>query len=51
MGHSHDHGHSHGVGHSHIHTNNKKVLLIAFVLITLFMIVEVIGKRERNVCE
>lgn len=43
MGHSHDHGHSHGVGHSHIHTNNKKVLLIAFVLITLFMIVEVIG--------
>lgn len=48
MGHSHDHGHSHGVGHSHIHTNNKKVLLIAFVLITMFMVVEVIGGLLTN---
>ncbi|MEF3354706.1 cation diffusion facilitator family transporter [Paenibacillus sp. GYB006] len=43
--HDHDHGHSHGGGggHTHIHTNNKKALFLSFLLITAFMIVEVIG--------
>ncbi|GIP41727.1 cation transporter [Paenibacillus sp. J45TS6] len=43
--HNHDHGHSHGGGggHTHIHTNNKKALFLSFLLITAFMIVEVIG--------
>lgn len=40
MGHSHDH-HDHG-GHHH-HTNNKKALLLSFVIITVYMVVEVIG--------
>ncbi|WP_449403674.1 cation diffusion facilitator family transporter [Exiguobacterium artemiae] len=35
MAHDHD--------HHHHHTDNKKVLLLSFVIITLFMIVEVIG--------
>ncbi|WP_108672425.1 cation diffusion facilitator family transporter [Peribacillus acanthi] len=39
----HHHGHSHGHGHSHAHTNNKKALLLSFVLISSFMVVEVIG--------
>lgn len=39
MGHHHGHGHS----HDHHHTNNKKALLISFILISTFMIVEVIG--------
>ncbi len=38
-----DHDHHHGPGHSHIHTNNKKVLLISFLLITVFMLVEFVG--------
>ncbi len=41
--HDHHHHHHHGPGHSHIHTNNKKVLLIAFILITAFMVVEFVG--------
>ncbi|MGN1401390.1 MAG: cation diffusion facilitator family transporter [Bacillus sp. (in: firmicutes)] len=36
MGHEHSHGHHH-------HTSNKKALLGAFLIISLFMIVEVIG--------
>lgn len=45
MGHHHHHGHSHGHGHghSHSHTSNKKALLSSFILITVFMVVEVIG--------
>ncbi|MDL4840442.1 cation diffusion facilitator family transporter [Aquibacillus rhizosphaerae] len=39
MGHSHDHNHQHG----HHHNANKKALLISFLLIFTFMIVEVIG--------
>ncbi|WP_163580594.1 cation diffusion facilitator family transporter [Gracilibacillus saliphilus] len=39
MGHHHGHGHS----HDHHHTNNKKALLISFILISIFMVVEVIG--------
>lgn len=34
-------GHEHG--HDHTHGANKKVLLISFLIITLYMIVEVIG--------
>jgi cobalt-zinc-cadmium efflux system protein len=41
--HGHSHGHSHGHGHSHNHSGNKKALFSAFLLITCFMVVEVIG--------
>jgi len=34
-------GHNHG--HSHSHSSNKKILLISFIIITLYMIVEAIG--------
>ena len=30
------HGHNHA--HGHVHTNNKRVLLISFIIIGLFMI-------------
>lgn len=42
-------GHQHG-GHDHSHTHNanKKTLLIAFTIITLYMIVEVIGGFMTN---
>lgn len=36
-----DHGHDHG--HSHVHTDNQKVLLISFLMITAYMIVEAVG--------
>jgi cobalt-zinc-cadmium efflux system protein len=39
----HHHGHSHGHGHSHTHTGNKRALLVSFIIIASFMIVEVIG--------
>ncbi|SFL41381.1 cobalt-zinc-cadmium efflux system protein [Gracilibacillus orientalis] len=39
MGHHHGHGH----GHSHDHTSNKKALLISFIFISTFMVIEVIG--------
>ncbi|CEF18204.1 Co Zn Cd efflux system component [Staphylococcus xylosus] len=35
--------HSHDHAHGHVHTNNKKILLISFLIIGLFMIVEIIG--------
>lgn len=37
MGHGHDHG------HDHTHGANKRVLLISFIIITTFMVIEVIG--------
>ncbi|MFS0672280.1 cation diffusion facilitator family transporter [Ornithinibacillus sp. 179-J 7C1 HS] len=40
MGHHHDHSHQHG---HHHHTSNKRVLLISFIAIFTFMIVEAIG--------
>ncbi|MBB6445115.1 cation diffusion facilitator family transporter [Bacillus benzoevorans] len=49
MGHHHGHhhhGHSHG--HSHGHAGNKKALFSAFLLISLFMVVEVIGGIVTN---
>lgn len=50
MGHHHDHGHGHhhGHNHSHGHSANKKALLISFILITTFMVVEVIGGLLTN---
>jgi cobalt-zinc-cadmium efflux system protein len=52
MGHHHDHdhghGHHHGHNHSHGHSANKKALLISFLLITTFMVVEVIGGLLTN---
>jgi cobalt-zinc-cadmium efflux system protein len=39
MGHHHHHGHAHG----HSHTSNKKALLGSFLLISAFLVVEVIG--------
>lgn len=43
-GHHHDQNHGHDHGHNHAHTtNNKKVLLFSFIIITIYMIVEAIG--------
>lgn len=42
-------GHHHaGHDHSHTHNANKKTLLIAFIIITIYMIVEVIGGFMTN---
>lgn len=38
-----DHHHGHGHDHGHGHSNNKKILLISFIIITTYMIVEAIG--------
>ncbi|MHC0037831.1 cation diffusion facilitator family transporter [Pseudoneobacillus sp. C159] len=46
MGHHHHHGHAHGHGHSHghhHHSSNKTALLWSFIIISAFMVVEVIG--------
>src|SRR4051795_10610584 len=50
MGHHHDHGHGHhhGHNHSHGHSANKKALFLSFLLITAFMVVEVIGGLLTN---
>jgi cobalt-zinc-cadmium efflux system protein len=48
MGHHHGHGHDHHHGHSHGHSANKKALFASFILITLFMVVEVIGGLLTN---
>jgi cobalt-zinc-cadmium efflux system protein len=40
------HGHSHD--HSHSHTGNKKALLSSFMLIAVFMVVEVVGGLFTN---
>ncbi|WP_026583994.1 cation diffusion facilitator family transporter [Bacillus sp. J33] len=41
-------GHNHSHGHGHTHTSNKKALFISFLLISSFMIVEVIGGLMTN---
>lgn len=46
MGHHEDHSHEHG--HHHHHSNNKKALLASFVLISTFMVIEVIGGFMTN---
>ena len=38
-----NHTHHHNHTHNHVHTNNKKVLTISFIIIGLFMIVEILG--------
>ncbi|MEK4009691.1 cation diffusion facilitator family transporter [Peribacillus sp. FSL M8-0224] len=47
MGHNHGHSHGHGHGHSH-GSGNKKALFLSFIIITIFMIVEVIGGLVTN---
>ena len=42
----HNHGHDHG--HDHTHGANKKTLLISFIIITGYMIVEAIGGFMTN---
>ncbi|MFJ7745516.1 cation diffusion facilitator family transporter [Peribacillus sp. NPDC097295] len=44
----HHEGHSHDHGHHHHHSNNKKALLASFVLISTFMVIEVIGGFMTN---
>ncbi|USK62461.1 cation diffusion facilitator family transporter [Peribacillus asahii] len=45
----HNHGHSHGHGHSHSHgSRNKKALFLSFIIITSFMVVEVISGLVTN---
>ena len=44
MSEHHEHNHAHG----HVHTNNKKILLISFLIIGSFMIVEIIGGLLAN---
>jgi cobalt-zinc-cadmium efflux system protein len=44
----HHHGHSHGHHHSHSHTGNKKALMGSFILIAVFMVVEVMGGLFTN---
>ncbi|MGJ5710303.1 CDF family zinc efflux transporter CzrB [Staphylococcus equorum] len=46
MSESEHHGHNHA--HGHVHTNNKKILLISFLIIGIFMIVEIIGGFVSN---
>ena len=50
--HSHDHAtdqhdHKHNHDHSHI-PNNKKILTISFILITIFMVAEFVGGYMTN---
>lgn len=40
---SHNHSHDHGHGHSHAHNANRKALLLSFILIASFMVVEFVG--------
>lgn len=42
-GHNHSNGHNHDHGHSHVHTNNKNILLISFIIITFYMVIEAVG--------
>lgn len=46
-GHSHAHAHGHGHGHSH-GSGNKKALLMSFIIIFTYMVVEVIGGLVTN---
>ncbi|MDN4604055.1 cation diffusion facilitator family transporter [Paenibacillus sp. F6_3S_P_1C] len=42
------HHHNHDHGHNHASTNNKKVLLFSFIIITVYMIVEAVGGFMTN---
>ncbi|MGE7767183.1 cation diffusion facilitator family transporter [Peribacillus sp. NPDC096540] len=48
MGHQHDHAHDGHGHHHHHHSENKKALLASFLLISTFMVVEVIGGFMTN---
>ena len=37
-----NHSHTHSHNHSHVHTN-KKILAISFIIIGLFMVIEIVG--------
>ena len=37
-----NHSHTHSHNHSHVHTN-KKFLAISFIIIGLFMVIEIVG--------
>jgi cobalt-zinc-cadmium efflux system protein len=41
-------GHHHGHSHGHSHTGNKKALMGSFILIAVFMVVEVVGGLLTN---
>ncbi|MFJ7669708.1 cation diffusion facilitator family transporter [Lysinibacillus sp. NPDC097195] len=41
-------GHNHEHGHDHTHGANKKVLLLSFIIITSYMVVEAIGGYVTN---
>lgn len=41
-------GHNHSHGHDHTHGANKKVLLISFIIITGYMVIEAIGGFVTN---
>ena len=43
-----NHTHHHNHTHNHVHTNNKKILTISFIIIGLFMIVEILGEFIAN---
>lgn len=43
MGHNHNHNHNHIHDHDHSHSSNKKVLLISFIIITIYMVIEAVG--------
>ncbi|MDK8289785.1 MAG: CDF family zinc efflux transporter CzrB, partial [Staphylococcus lugdunensis] len=45
---NHTHQHHHDHVHGHVHTNNKKVLLISFLIIGSFMLIEIIGGYLAN---
>ena len=48
-GHSHGHDHLHSHGHGHVNRNeNKKALLISLIIITIFLVVEIIGGFMTN---
>lgn len=42
------HGHHHGHDHAHTHGANKKALLISFLIITAYMLIEAIGGWMTN---
>ncbi|GAB4074044.1 CDF family zinc transporter CzcD [Barrientosiimonas marina] len=43
MAHDHDHSHNHTHSHDHAHGANKKALMISFLIIFVYMLVEVVG--------
>ena len=48
MGKNHAHEHAHGHAHGHTHSANKKTLLISFIIIAGYMVIEVIGGLITN---